>query len=87
MKQQVVSLGIVGKESQFPFTGIFSAQQEISIGKVSAVGRIHDADIKRVSAQSIWKGCFKRIKVQSRRCFEVFGIGIMIQNPTVKLLV
>ena len=53
MKQQVVSLGIVGKGSQFPFTGIFSAQQQLSIGKVSAVGRIHDADIKRDFRQTI----------------------------------
>ena len=53
MKQQVVSLGIVGKGSQFPFTGIFSAQQQLSLGKVSAVGRIHDADIKRDFRQTI----------------------------------
>ena len=53
MTQQVVSLGIIGKESQFPFTGIFAASQRISVGKVSAVGRIHDADIKRSFCQTI----------------------------------
>jgi hypothetical protein len=54
MKQQdVVSLGIVGKESHFPLTGIFSATRTISVGKVSAVGRIHDADIKRDFKQTI----------------------------------
>lgn len=52
-QQKIVSLGIIGKESQFPFTGIFSAVQQIDIGKVSAVGRIHDADIKRSFCQTI----------------------------------
>ena len=49
----MVSLGIIGKESQFPFTGIFSAAQHVEIGRVSAVGRIHDADIKRSFCQTI----------------------------------
>ena len=53
MTQKLVSLGIIGKESQFPFTGIFSAAQHIEIGRVSAVGRIHDADIKRSFCQTI----------------------------------
>lgn len=52
-QQEVVSLGIIGKESQFPFTGIFAATQHVSVGKVSAVGRIHDADIKRSFCQTI----------------------------------
>ena len=50
-QEQVVSLGIIGKESQFPFTGIFAATQRVSLGRVSAVGRIHDADIKRIFAK------------------------------------
>ena len=53
MTQKKVSLGIIGKESQFPFTGIFSAAQHVEIGRVSAVGRIHDADIKRSFCQTI----------------------------------
>ena len=54
MKQQaVVSLGILGKESHFPFTGIFSAAQQSTLGHFSAVGRIHDADIKRDFRQTI----------------------------------
>ena len=52
-QEQVVSLGIIGKESQFPFTGIFAATQRVSLGRVSAVGRIHDADIKRNFCQTI----------------------------------
>ncbi len=52
-QQEVVSLGIIGKESQFPFTGIFAATQRTPVGNVSAVGRIHDADIKRSFCQTI----------------------------------
>lgn len=52
-KQDLVSLGILGKESHFPFTGIFSAMQQSTLGKFSAVGRIHDADIKRDFRQTI----------------------------------
>ena len=52
-QQELVSLGIIGKESQFPFTGIFAAAQRVAAGSVSAVGRIHDADIKRSFCQTI----------------------------------
>ncbi len=54
MKQQkIVSLGIVGKESMYPFSGVFSAVGRTDVGVASVVGRIHDADIRRDFEQTI----------------------------------
>jgi len=51
--EKIVPLRILGKELQFPFTGIFATRQPIDKGQVSIVGRIHDADIKRDFQQTI----------------------------------
>lgn len=52
-QQQLVSLGMLGKASQFPFAGFFCAQQQVDAGKIVVIGRLHDADLKRDFCQTV----------------------------------
>ncbi len=53
---QLVPLGLLGKDSHFPYAGFFTAQINLEIGNCTVIGRIHDADIKRDFRGTIGRG-------------------------------
>ena len=50
---QLVPLGMLGKSSQFPFAGFFSAEKQLDSGYFIVLGRLHDADLKRDFRQTV----------------------------------
>ena len=54
--QKLVPLGLLGKDSHFPFAGFFTAQSTMDVGTCVVIGRIHDADIKRDFRTTIGRG-------------------------------
>ena len=40
-------LSMLGKDSLFPFTGMFMAQVQLDSGLCSIIGRVHDTDIRK----------------------------------------